>query len=517
MKSKHNLLISLLILSFLFSITSELYPQDDYKKWLKKENEKFNKFVEEDDKKFVEFLKKEWIQIGLEKDVPVYQKPKPISLPVYKPDLNEQLEKPDLKSDDTPNEIKTEPTIIEQPPPNVITPPVTKEVENISTEPTMNLASSLEIDLVTNNMNSNINFFGSSIEYYYNDRLKVGIDGVLNKNKIAEYWNSISSTDYKTCLLQAQFYKEKMKLNDWGYAKLLFDYAKVVHRSSLVENYMFTWFMLIKSGYLVRVGYMNDKIALLIATDNKMYGLPYFFQKGCEQKFYSVSLDPEIKPLSGSLHIYKEDYPGSDKIFSLKISDVPQIKNSILSKEIKFSIKGVDFILPVKYDKSAIDFYEYYPQTDFSVYFAAPMSKEASENLLGGLKPLIEGKNELDAVNFLLHFVQYATEYKTDDEQFKREKPFFPEESLYYDYSDCEDRAVFFSYLIKNLLGLEVIGIDYPDHMATAVHFNENVRGTYFEQNNKKYIVCDPTYLGAGVGRVMPQYKGVGADIIELN
>jgi len=508
MRSKYTFLLFLITLSLINLISVNIFPQDDFEKWLKKEKEKFNKFVEEDDKKFVEFLKKEWIQIGLEKEVPTYSKPKPISLPEYKPNLNEQFKKPELKNEETPVETNQQPKIVEQPPP--------KEIEKVSIEPTMNLTSSLGIDLVTNNLNSNINFFGSSIEYYYNNRLKVGIDGKLNKNKIAEYWNSMSSTDYKACLLQAHFYKEKMKLNDWGYAKLLFDYAQVVNRSSQAESYMFTWFMLIKSGYIARVGYMKDKIALLIATDNKMYGLPYFFQKGYEQRFYSVSLDPEIKPLSGSLHIYKEDYPGADKLFSLKISDVPQIKNSIVSKEIKFSIKGVDYTLPVKYDKSAIDFYEYYPQTDFPVYFAAPMSAEASKSLIDGLNVFIKDKDELDAVNFLLHFVQYATEYKVDEEQFDREKPFFPEESLHYKYSDCEDRAVLFAYLVKNLAGLEVIGVDYPDHMATAVHFTENVNGTSYEHNNKKFIICDPTYLSAGVGKVMPQYKSVGADVIEL-
>ena len=51
MERKQNILISLLILSFLCTTMIKLYAQDDYQKWLKKENEKFSKFVEEDDKK----------------------------------------------------------------------------------------------------------------------------------------------------------------------------------------------------------------------------------------------------------------------------------------------------------------------------------------------------------------------------------------------------------------------------------------------------------------------------------
>jgi hypothetical protein len=274
--------------------------------------------------------------------------------------------------------------------------------------------------------------------------------------------------------------------------------------------------MLVKSGYLVRIGYEGKRVALLIATDNKMYGLPYFYPEGTEQTFYSISLDNYTKPLTGNLFIYKDDYPGSSKLIDLSISETPTISSSSINKILEINIAGLDYSIPISYEKSLIDFFEYYPQTDLGVYFSAPMSNDASEKLLVELNPLIKGKDEVDAANFLLHFVQYATKYKIDEEQFKREKPFFPEESLHYEFSDCEDRAVLFSYLVTNLLGLEVVGIDYPDHVAAAVCFTGEVDGSYFEQNGKKYIVCDPTYLGAGVGVCMPEYKNVKGDIIKI-
>ena len=334
--------------------------------------------------------------------------------------------------------------------------------------------------------------------------------------KLLLIWKNLSSTDYKACLLQAQYYKDKMKLNDWGYCELLFNYSRTVQNSSIDENYLFTWFMLVKSGYLVRIGYEGERVALLIATDNKMYGLPYFFPEGSEQTFYSISLDHNTKPLTGNLFIYKDDYPGSERSFNLSITETPTISSSLVNKELEFNIAGLDYSIPIRYDKSVIDFFEYYPQTDFGVYFSAPMSKDASQSMIDGLSVLIKDKSELEAANFLLHFVQYATKYKIDEEQFKREKPFFPEESLHYNYSDCEDRAVLFSYLVTNLLGLDVIGIDYPEHVATAVHFTDEMKGSYVEHNNKKYYICDPTYLGASVGVCMPEYTKVKADIIRI-
>jgi hypothetical protein len=86
--------IQILFLLTVFPINHLAYAQDDYKEWLKKDSEKLANFIKEDDKKFVEFLKKQWIEIGLQRQVPVYLKPKPTAIPVYIPDVEHQIENP---------------------------------------------------------------------------------------------------------------------------------------------------------------------------------------------------------------------------------------------------------------------------------------------------------------------------------------------------------------------------------------------------------------------------------------
>ena len=86
---------------------------------------------------------------------------------------------------------------------------------------------------------------------------------------------------------------------------------------------------------------------------------------------------------------------------------------------------------------------------------------------------------------------------------------------FYYPYCDCEDRAVLYSYLVRNLLKLDVVLLDYPNHIATAVCFNENVSGDFVTVEGKKYIVCDPTYIGASIGKAMPQFKRVAAKVLK--
>ena len=58
--------------------------------------------------------------------------------------------------------------------------------------------------------------------------------------------------------------------------------------------------------------------------------------------------------------------------------------------------------------------------------------------------------------------------------------------------------------------------VEYPNHMATAVKFNSAVQGDYLSVNGKKYVVCDPTFIGAGVGMAMPQFKNAGAKVVKI-
>jgi len=58
--------------------------------------------------------------------------------------------------------------------------------------------------------------------------------------------------------------------------------------------------------------------------------------------------------------------------------------------------------------------------------------------------------------------------------------------------------------------------LNYPQHLATAVCFDDYVEGDYFELDGKRYVVCDPTYIGSHVGEAMPNFKNTKATIIKV-
>ena len=157
------------------------------------------------------------------------------------------------------------------------------------------------------------------------------------------------------------------------------------------------------------------------------------------------------------------------------------------------------------YNKNIIDFMATYPQADYDTYFNAPLENSTHIQVARELKKHIDGKKMSEAMNFVLHFVQKSFKYQVDNQQFGREKVMFAQETLYFNKSDCEDRAVLFSYLIKELFGISVLGVKYKDHMATALYIP--MEGDSIKVGSKRFVLADPTYINASIGQSMPKYK----------
>ena len=66
-------------------------------------------------------------------------------------------------------------------------------------------------------------------------------------------------------------------------------------------------------------------------------------------------------------------------------------------------------------------------------------------------------------------------------------------------------------------MGIETALVYYPGHLAAAVRFNENIPGDYFVIGDKRYLVCDPTYIGANIGRTMQGMNNNEAQVILLD
>ena len=204
------------------------------------------------------------------------------------------------------------------------------------------------------------------------------------------------------------------------------------------------------------------------------------------------------------------------KRLDFEINQAPKFPVRPITRRLQFDYKGKRYDYTVRLNRNLIQYYASYPFTNLDIRFGAPLSAEAQYSLLPQLRASMRGMNQTEAVNFLLRFVQKSFGYQTDTEQFGRERYLFAEQTLYFANSDCEDRSALFAYLVKEILGLDTIGLLFPGHVATAVRFTQPAQGSYYKYRGAKYFVCDPTYINATYGMVIPDVRHKNATVIRF-
>lgn len=530
--------------------------------FMKEELEDFDKFMDDADKDFINFMREPWKEFEAEKPVLKRVKPEPVKPVVYDEKTAPKSEKPVCLTieeilDMTTSEGKQKPVVqlnevdrivFDKPEvivrkkkdPKVIIieekaadkptaqPEKKPVVEVVEAEPEAERTPVVEADrrpepaaeprLPVSSTPTSPLYRGESgrskivyggLAFYLNNSLnrKCSLNG-LNENAIADAYEALCNSDYKPLLADCAQIRKDLRLNDWGVFTLVRQVADT-YCGTANESIVMQQFLLNEMGYKARMARKatEDKMMLFVATDCSIYAHPYITLNG--QNYYNLSGNNE----QCQFYMCQKDSPKAKNSVGMQLKEAPLFPGTVVSST--HQAKGSAARVTVNVPKALMDFYKDYPQCDYSVYFNAPVNAAMENRILSSLAPLVQGRNEADAANILINFVQTAFQYQTDGQQFGYEKPFFVEELFYYPYSDCEDRAMLFSYLVRKLLGLDVVLLDYPEHIATAVRFNGNVSGDYLMVNGRKYIVCDPTYIGASIGMTMPRYKTVSAKVLK--
>lgn len=505
--------------------------------FMKEELEDFDKFMDDADKDFINFMREPWKEFEAEKPVLKRVKPEPVKPVVYDEKTAPKSEKPVCLTieeilDMTTSEGKQKPVvqlnevdrivfdkpevivrkkkdpkviIIEEKPADkpAVQPEKKPVVEVVEAEPEAEPAPVVEADrrpesaaeprLPVSSTPTSPLYRGESgrskiayggLAFYLNNSLnrKCSLNG-LNENAIADAYEALCNSDYKPLLADCAQIRKDLRLNDWGVFTLVRQVADT-YCGTANESIVMQQFLLNEMGYKARMARKatEDKMMLFVATDCSIYAHPYITLNG--QNYYNLSGNNE----QCQFYMCQKDSPKAKNSVGMQLKEAPLFPGTVVSST--HQAKGSAARVTVDVPKALMDFYKDYPQCDYSVYFNAPVNAAMENRILSSLAPLVQGRNEADAANILINFVQTAFQYQTDGQQFGYEKPFFVEELFYYPYSDCEDRAMLFSYLVRKLLGLDVVLLDYPEHIATAVRFNGNVSGDYLMVNGRKYIVC---------------------------
>lgn len=445
---------------------------------------RFSSFRDSINNEYVKFLRSTWADFSLSDPVPQPKKEIVPPQPYIKPEENEAITV-------TPKNL---PVIKPEPKP--------QPIEPIREKP------------YPQNKNFSFSFYGLKEKVRIPLVSDKSID-VRSNESIAKAWESLCNENNDNTLYDLLKIRDKYNLCDWGYLQMITEmasqYCKEKNTAILLAAYLY-----IQSGYQMRLGKDGNQLIMLFGSKHQIFEKPFFVVNG--EKYYPFT------NTTSSLSICPATFEG-EKPMSLIIDNEQKVGTALSEVRVIKSAKFPDVTAASSVPIELLRFYDSYPTSAigdnllsrWAMYANTPLSGKTKALLYPSLQASISGCDEMEAVNRLLNWVQTGFEYEYDEKIWGHDRAFFAEETLYYPYADCEDRAILFSKLVRDLLNLDVALVYYPGHLATAVKFNNDVHGDAMVVNGKKFVVCDPTYIGAPVGKQMPKLDYKSATTILLN
>lgn len=360
-------------------------------------------------------------------------------------------------------------------------------------------------------------YYGTSVNVNGSAIIKALKMRGTSEDDVSAAWTRLSVKENDAFIASCIECREKLRLCDWGYFKFVDKALSCYLESGSREHVVAMGYILAQSGYSIRFCRdVSNKLYLLFACDGYMFDRGSYSIGG--KDYYAYNID-----MPAYVFISDTGFVG-EKPFSFWINNLPALSFAAGNTR-ELIVKNYPAVkLRCTPNKNLIDFYQDYPNGTFdkssysrwAIQGNTPASSEMVKYIYPPLKEYITGLNQHDAVNFLLKVAQ-SFDYGFDNEIWGCDRTFWPDESWHYPLSDCEDHAIHFTRMIRDLLGLDAVLIYYPGHLSAAVAVTDgSLAGDVVVYNGHKYVVCDATYFYAPAGRTAPSNNNATAVLIPL-
>lgn len=359
----------------------------------------------------------------------------------------------------------------------------------------------------------NFSFFNTNCGINRFDASLLSLSGI-DHSSLADAWMSLTADGATDQLIDDCIrLREEMNLCDWGYLMLVEKVSQTLYPKSADAQALLTVAILNQSGYDCRLGSVGNRLTMLFHPSHDIYSGSCYIIDG--KRYYTRKV---ITGEDNRLSTYVGNYSQSATPIRMVMNRFPRFDEDKAGPKIFSSSWNQAPSFDVSVNASAAAFLDQYPIMDWNLYGLAEMSPDLMHSIIPVFEILTEGMDKVEAVNMILNFHNYAFNYMTDDDQFGREKPYFFEENFFYPYNDCEDRAILFSKIVNKVLGLDVVLLKYPRHLATAVRFpaGSKISGSSVIVDGQTYYVCDPTCIGAPAGYLASTYVNSKPDVYKI-
>ena len=490
--------------------------------------ENYNKFRKEALKNYSDFVRKAWkdykanAAIDAPKDdmikpqmapdseertaswfIKVFGREKKKDTKKTKPQSKPAVQKPEVVKVETV--IKAEP-VIPQPEPQIPAEPRAEKANNYMT----------------------FSVFGTECKVRIGENCRYKLPNASTAAVADAIENVFPGQQFENLLYDCLQERKRHDFSDWAYYQMLLALTRQFYGDSN-EAVLCQAFLYSQSGYKMRLAHTSQKLYMLAATRHFIFNKQFYVLNG--ENYFLLS-DNKVDQLG----ICEASFPKESSL-SLQITASQQFAENPTMQRTITSRYNEDFSFTISSNKNYIDFFETYPSSTvnnnfmsrWAMYANTPLERGVKDQLYPPMKAKLKGLSQKEAVQQLLWWMHGAVDtegkiktadcflYNYDENVWGCDRPFFGEETLFYPYCDCEDRSVLLSHLVRDLLNLDVVLVYYPGHLAMAVNFTEPVKGDYVMLDGRKFIVCDPTFIGGRVGDTMTGMENESVTAILLN
>lgn len=215
--------------------------------------------------------------------------------------------------------------------------------------------------------------------------------------------------------------------------------------------------------------------------------------------------------------------PGSGPTFldGIQRKTVPEKTDETVELKLTHEYGGQSYAFTTDLPKTVYDYYtDRIRVPEYGMYISDLYDERAMDNLVAGISRSGADNNlgPVELAEEIAAAVQ-SLEYIEEDPTNKyNEYPKFPAETLVDEGGDCEDTAILLAGLFHRAgIGVRLLKMIDKRHMALGVQGDDEVDGTYYEQDGEKFYYLETTGEGYEVGEIPDSMRGAEPELVEVS
>jgi hypothetical protein len=325
------------------------------------------------------------------------------------------------------------------------------------------------------------------------------LSGALSREQLEtriRSWDSEAMQQLSASLKQAA---NSMLLDDVATARLVHFCAEHLYGET-PDAALFEWLLL---------RYCNYDVLLGLGGGFKVYLQFAFMTEGTQfitfmgKKYTLPQGEPD--PFSGKVQVFISflEPNGLRNAVFFNMHQLPLLGKSRRIRKCNFSYGGKDYKLYIPWMDDVVDYLNDLPVISLGpLFYQSPVNIRAQRILHDSLSQWTRGLSPQQSLDFLLAFMQQSFPYRRDRDYLRFDRHNFAEQTLAAAFSDCEDKAVLFALLVRDVLGLPSAFIYNKglEHISVAVAWNLPASEPTTAYLNQRYLICEPANYGYRAG-----------------